>query len=161
MSLRYYCTLLGTGTGTVPKLIWQIWPRNQYFSPYFSPIGLFPLSGYLFYMLCFVRLHGVKLAPPAVQNLVKTGSCVLVAHRRRRCCCCVCRGRLLLKQQSATTGRQAAVATASAQRHIHIWNIWHMITEKKSFTCLEIVLSCPNRIGFLFYQFLSINNVIG
>jgi hypothetical protein len=35
---------------------------------------------------------------------------------------------LLKQQQSATAGRQAAVATASAQRHIHIWNIWHMNT---------------------------------
>jgi len=104
-------------------------------------------------MLCFVRLHRVKLGPPAVQNLVETGSCVLMARRRRRCCCCcVCRGRLLLKQQqSATTGLQAAVTTASAQRHVHIWNIWHINTEKKLFTCSEIVLSCPNRIGFPFY----------
>ncbi len=100
----------------------KISPRNK--KSYFSPIGLFPLSAYLFYMLCFVRLHSVELGPPAVQNLVKTGSCVLMAR-----CCCVCRGRMLLKQQqSATAGRQAAVATASAQRHIHIWNIWHMNT---------------------------------
>ncbi len=73
-------------------------------------------------MLRFVRLHGIKLAPPAVQNLVETGSCVLVAR-----CCCVCRGRMMLlkQQQSATAGRQADVATASAQRHVHIWNIWN------------------------------------